>query len=362
MEYITLDNQQNTYPSTRSYKKSLLDTIVLTGNYAVNKIDFKLPNLDNIKIVQDTNFRFILAIKENVNSEPIGLYTSPLYYNELVTSYNESNPYFIQKSFLDEFIVTYNIDDIKTIFSDLQLKEKVSDVRVSKNVFILGDGTYDYNALVRYIDWTVSAVKLSELGTNGVLPLSEIASYTLPTSAKSTTPNDGSDANNTNTKKIFEYRIEFLPSDSRLGRGLGDPIRAERARFGVYAEKDKKSTRVGEPFKFGDTFFGVKTSSTYLDRNIPDITFYWYEVYDNSKTNLIGYSYLGDPFTKLTELSGPYEVGIVTPPQMFPPSTPLTPSFGGGSSGGGTPMNRSDYGGGYNSGDTNQNNTRYNQR
>jgi hypothetical protein len=362
MEYITLDNQQNTYPSTRSYKKSLLDTIVLTGNYAVNKIDFKLPNLDNIKIVQDTNFRFLLAIKENANSEPIGLYTSPLYYNELVTSYNESNPYFIQNSFLDEFIVTYNIDDIKTIFSDLQLKEKVSDVRVSKNLFILDDGTYDYNALVRYIDWIVAAVKLSELGTNGVLPLSEIASYTLPTSAKTTKPSDGSDANNTNTntKKIFEYRIEFISSDSSLGQRIGDPVRAERARFGIYAEKDKKSIRVREPFKFGDTFFGVKTSSTYLDRNLPDITFYWYEVYDNSKTNLIGYSYLGDTFTKITELSGPYEVAVVTPPQMFPPATPSTPSFGGGSSGGGggPTMGRSDYGGGYN----NQNNIRYNQR
>ena len=362
MEYISLLEQQNTYPNIVNYTLTGIDEITLNGNYPTNKIKFTIPKVSDVIVCEGTTFRFLLSISGS-GITGSNIYTSPKYYNDLVASVDEANPYFIQNSFLTEFIVTYNVDDIKTIFSDLQLKEKVSDVRVNKNLFISEDGTYDFIALVKYIDWVVATVKLSELGSNNVLPLSEIASYTLPTSAKSTIPNDGSDANNTNTntKKIFEYRIEFLPSDSRLGRGLGDPIRAERARFGVYAEKDKKSTRVGEPFKFGDTFFGVKTSSTYLDRNIPDITFYWYEVYDNSKTNLIGYSYLGDPFTKLTELSGPYEVGIVTPPQMFPPSTP---SFGGGSSGGGggPTMGRSDYGGGYNSGDINQNNTRYNQR
>lgn len=181
MEYISLDNQQNTYPSVKSYKKTSETTFVLNGNYEVNKFNFKLPNLDSIKIIANTTFRFLLGIRKNANSELIGLYTSPLYYNELVTSYNESNPYFINSSFQPEFILNYYLDDISSLKSELTDIQTQNSIEVDKNIFILKDGSYDYISLIKYIDWVVSPVKLSDLGNNSVLPLNEISSYTLPT-------------------------------------------------------------------------------------------------------------------------------------------------------------------------------------
>ena len=45
MEYIILEQQQNTYPTTSNYKKTALDTITLEGNFDTNysiKIGLKI--------------------------------------------------------------------------------------------------------------------------------------------------------------------------------------------------------------------------------------------------------------------------------------------------------------------------------
>ena len=181
MEYINLDIQQNTYPNVANYKKTASNKIVLTGNYDVNKFNFTLPNIDSVTVLPDVTFRFLLSIKKNADSKPVGTYTSQLYYNELVTSYNESNPYFIQSSFQPEFIVNYYLDDISNLVSTVNKLQKEKSINMNKNLFILKDGSYDYISLIKYIDWVVSPVKLSDLGNNSVLPLNEISSYTLPT-------------------------------------------------------------------------------------------------------------------------------------------------------------------------------------
>ena len=73
MEYITLDNQQNKYPTIVNYVTSNLLEITLTGNYNTNKISFGINSLSNVVAVKDTTFKFLLSI-EGSNK----IYTSPL--------------------------------------------------------------------------------------------------------------------------------------------------------------------------------------------------------------------------------------------------------------------------------------------
>ena len=125
MEYIILEQQQNTYPTTSNYKKTALDTITLEGNFDTNKLDFDIPTFDPLVIVPDTSFRFLISIEDTI-------YTSPSYYTELITSYNESNPYFIQSTFQSEFLVKYNLNDIASIIA------KLNSLRLRNN----GTGQY----------------------------------------------------------------------------------------------------------------------------------------------------------------------------------------------------------------------------
>ena len=344
MEYIILDNQQNTYPTVSNYSKTGLDTITLTGNFSVNKLDFLLPNLDNITIVPDTNFKFILSLDDK-------LYTSPLNYNELVTSYNESNPYFLQSTFISEFIVKYTPNDINAIIKKLKIIESEKKINVSKNVFVLADGSYDYIALVKYIDWVVSPVGLSEIESNGVLPPKELSSYILPE-----IPKPESLVVNIGVVEVIEENIQAYEWEYRRIKNLDrEPL----------AVRETQNTTSREIYRINE---GNKFVGNDLGNGL-------FEVFDDARTARVGYIKVSKAraAARLKRLSGPFNVKILTikqpsnkldtPANLITPTNPSTPSTrgGGGSSAGGG----SSYGGGYNNGRDEMgggNNTRYNQR
>jgi hypothetical protein len=283
MEYIILDNQQNTYPNVNNYKKTALDTITLTGNFNVNTLDFPLPTLDDIIIVPQTNFRFILSIDEK-------LYTSPLYYNELVTAYNESNPYFIQSTFQPEFIVNYTSDDIASIISNLKVIEASKNINVTKNVFVLTDGSYDYIELVKYIDWVVSPIGLAELETNGVLSSKQISSYDLPEIPKPT-----SSIINPSTVEVIEENIQAYQYEYIRKRNLDrEPI----------AVRETQNTTSRELYR-------IKEGNKFVGKSIGNGLF---EVFDDNRSARVGYIKVSNDFAsrRIKQLSGPFNIKILT--------------------------------------------------
>lgn len=339
MEYIILDNQQNTYPSVSNYKTTGLDTVTLTGNFSVNKLDFLLPNLDNLIIVPNTSFKFILSIDDK-------LYTSPLNYTELVTSFNESNPYFLQSTFLSEFIVKYTPNDIDAIIKKLKVIESEKKINVTKNVFVLADGSYDYISLVKYIDWMVSPVGLDELETNGVLPPKQLSSYVLPE-----IPKPESLVVNIGIVEVTEENIQAYEWEYRRIKNLDrEPL----------AVRETQNTTSREIYRINE---GNKFVGNDLGNGL-------FEIFDDARTARVGYIKVSRAraAARFKTLSGPFNVKILTakqpsnkldaPANLTTPSNPTRQTTSGGGGG-------SSYGGGYNNGRDDMgggNNTRYNQR
>jgi hypothetical protein len=182
MEYISLNTLRNAYPSTQNYKKKNVDTVQLVGNFPQNFIDFKLPDLGSVEVVEDTSFKFIIQLKADEDAEDyIGLYTSPIFYNELLASLDENNPYSIQGPFFQENIITFFINDITPIYSKLIDDEIKSGVDVERNIFFLNNGDYNFEELVKYINWTVSSPDILTDINSSVLPVHELSKYTFKT-------------------------------------------------------------------------------------------------------------------------------------------------------------------------------------
>jgi uncharacterized membrane protein YgcG len=355
MEYISLLDQQNTYPSVINYTLTSIDEITLTGNFDTNKVEFSIPTLDSLIVVPNTNFRFLLSIDDKI-------YTSPIYYTELVTSINEGNPYFLSGSFFPEFIVKYTPSDIASIIANLKVIENNKKVDVKKNVFVLGDGSYDYISLIKYIDWVVSPVGLSEIETNGVIPAKQLSQYTLPE-----IPKPQSLVGDVATIEVVEENIQAYQWEYRRVKNLNREPRAVR---------ETKNTTSREIYRIneGDKFIG-----NYLGNGL-------FEIFDDARTARVGYidvpksqveprgtSEFSKLFLRYKQVSGPFNVKILTIKQpsnsTSNTTTPSTPSTGGGNRGGGGASvgsgGGSSYGGGYNNGRDNMgggNNTRYNQR
>jgi uncharacterized membrane protein YgcG len=345
MEYITLEQQQNTYPNVVSYKSTAVDTITLTGNFDTNKLDFKLPTLESLIIVPDTKFRFLLSIDDKV-------YTSPFNYNELITSYNESNPYFIQSTFKEQFLVKYTPSDIASIIASLKVIENDKKVDVKKNVFVLSDGSYDYISLIKYIDWVVSPIGLSEIETNGVLPAKQLSQYTLPEIPKPQTL-----AGDVATVEVVEENIQAYQWEYKRIRNLDrEPL----------AVRETQNTTSRELYRINE---GEKFIGNLLGDGLV-------EVFDDARTARVGYIKVSRVYAaaRFKRLIGPFNIKIITIKQpsnsTSNTTTPSTPSTGGGNRGGGGGASvgsggGSSYGGGYNNGRDNMgggNNTRYNQR
>jgi uncharacterized membrane protein YgcG len=344
MEYINLQQQQNTYPNVVNYKSTAVDTITLTGNFDTNKLDFKLPTLESLIIVPGTKFTFLLSIDDKV-------YTSPFYYNELITSYNESNPYFLQSSFLEEFTVNYTPSDIDSIIKNLKVIENEKKIDVKKNVFVLSDGSYDYISLIKYIDWVVSPTGLSEIETNGVLTAKQLSQYILPE-----IPKPESLVVNIGIAEVTEENIQAYEWEYIRKKNLDrEPL----------AVRETQNTTSREIYRIneGNKFIGNSLGGGLV------------EVFDDARTARVGYIKVSPAFAsaRFRRLIGPFNVKILTikqpsnkldtPANLITPTNPST--RGGGSGGGASVGGGSSYGGGYNNGRDDMgggNNTRYNQR
>jgi hypothetical protein len=96
MEYQNLLLYPNVYPSVDNYGRTLDGNFAVVGNYEKDNVKpYIKPNLDNIEIIDNTSFRFILAVKESNISDETRYFTSQPFYDDLLISITENNPYFI---------------------------------------------------------------------------------------------------------------------------------------------------------------------------------------------------------------------------------------------------------------------------
>lgn len=181
MQYINLLNIRNPYPIIFNYKRYSPTTIRLNGRYSQNFKDFEIPDLSLVEVVEGTSFKFILELRNGEDEDEfIGLYTSPVYYADLIASKDENNPYPLQNAFNEIFTVKYNINELTKTYNTLKDLELELNVKVERNIFYRFDAPNEYQELVKYVDWIVSKPTLSEIGTkdSGVLPVNTLAEYT----------------------------------------------------------------------------------------------------------------------------------------------------------------------------------------
>ena len=139
MKYIRIPYLINTYPQTTNYV-SVRDNVTLFGRYYdINKIDFSIPSLSSIKVVDGTRFRNIIAIYKDQQDSSPKYYTSEFYSRDLEASKIESNPYFINESINLSTIVKIYIKDIIGSLETLIEEETKLDVKFIRNNFILFD-------------------------------------------------------------------------------------------------------------------------------------------------------------------------------------------------------------------------------
>jgi hypothetical protein len=151
--------------------------IRISGEYKQNFVDFPKIDISNVKIVDGTSFRFFLSIKENVNDANPILYTSKPFYDELVYTYSQNNPYYVPAAAKVPSIVVVTLDGIKQKVEALHFSElnQTADngVLVLKNLFAnsnfnigidpsvsdyrkaRSNPTYNIDDIVRYVDWVV---------------------------------------------------------------------------------------------------------------------------------------------------------------------------------------------------------------
>ena len=193
MEYISLFNLQNQYPSINNYIKQATGNVKLEGLYIsdpkyyelfvrnngnVNSVEYKYNSiifdkpdlsLDNVVIVPKTSFNFVLCVKANKSDTVPRYFTSDQFYKKLKSSAVDGNPYFIGRALDKQFLVEYNLEECVKIVKDLLKNETDNMVTLGNHIFIKSDNSIDYNKLVQYIDWLVSFVSPDDSLNGGVL-------------------------------------------------------------------------------------------------------------------------------------------------------------------------------------------------
>ncbi len=199
MEYKRLTDLQNTYPQTGNYisdqflslsrASGLLQyesnqaqekaKINLFGRYAdKNVLPFTTKTLKNLKYVDGTNFRFILAIFKDYNDTNPVYYTSQTYYNDLNAALIDGNPYFLQASFDSANIVSFVYEDALNIVKNVIPLEQKSRIEFRTNIFVSnGSSDINYDNLVRFIDWLVDKPSPLDDVNGGVLHPETIAGW-----------------------------------------------------------------------------------------------------------------------------------------------------------------------------------------
>ena len=138
MEYNRLSRLTNKYPQTGNYINTGADKVSLFGLYdATNKVDFKMEVLDDITIVPETKFRTIIAIYEDRNDTTPQYYTSELYHRDLKSAKFTANPYFLNASFDQRYIINIYLKEIVNSLDSYKEAELKRGLVFSRNNFIL---------------------------------------------------------------------------------------------------------------------------------------------------------------------------------------------------------------------------------
>ena len=198
MEYISLFNLQNQYPSINNYIKQATGNVKLEGlyisdpkyyelfvrnngnvnsaEYRYNSIIFDKPDLslDNVVVVPKTSFSFVLCVKATSSDTIPKYYTSDQFYKKLKSSASDGNPYFIGRALDKQFLIEYNLEECIKIVKDLLKNETDNNVTLGNHIFIKSDNSIDYNKLVQYIDWLVSSVSPNDSLNGGVLKVEQL--------------------------------------------------------------------------------------------------------------------------------------------------------------------------------------------
>ena len=177
MEYKDIFLLQNPYPSVTNYDTLDNSNIVLSGVYPQNFIEFTIPPFSDIEVVENTTFRFVLAIKETSLSDDTRYFTSPNFYSDLESSKLDNNPYHLQTALDEGLFVNISLDKQIELFNQLKLIDYGTGVKMNQNIFLLNDNTVDYVTLVQYIDWVVSKADPLDNDNNGVIPGEKIADF-----------------------------------------------------------------------------------------------------------------------------------------------------------------------------------------
>jgi prefoldin subunit 5 len=213
MEYRPIADLDNLYPLTENsdltpYTTVSKDLVNLFGLYPeTNKVNFPIKSINDIQIVDKTNFQFIIAVKKyNIDGPDATQYfTSPNFYSLLETSLYESNPYFVnaaQGKFLyynlplssnktlvidAKYIVEFVLEETLKLFStpanpnkkSIRKLENEAGVNFTKNIYYnYLDNSVDYYSLIKYIDWVVSSENLTEIiEQNGVLEAKDLCEF-----------------------------------------------------------------------------------------------------------------------------------------------------------------------------------------
>ena len=122
MEYQNLVLYPNLYPSLDSYGRTLDGNFAVLGKYQTdNQIKYTKPTLDDVQVIENTTFRFILAVKESEVSEEYQYFTSEPFFDDLNSSIVESNPFFINNALNPELFIKITLDNQIRLFNELKL-------------------------------------------------------------------------------------------------------------------------------------------------------------------------------------------------------------------------------------------------
>lgn len=232
MEYIPLTALQNTYPSPSSYTKGPgINKITLKGVFPQNSYPFSLIPFNQLTVVDDTSFRFIVALYNNrTDGVLIDLITSRAFFNDIVKSSESNNPYFLNSALDPRTHVNLYLDNLNQTYREQIELEREIGVKMELNLFYDSEGLPNYESLVKYIDWVVSKSELDEVDTDGVLPTNLLSRYEL------------GDFN----EETFEWgttsEVAFQKKVSEKQREL-EKVREDILKIEAYLENPKRATQ-----------------------------------------------------------------------------------------------------------------------
>jgi hypothetical protein len=174
MEYTPIDNLQNNYVPSERYIR-LGNTIRIVPTYPQNRQSLRIEDLRNLKYVEDTSFRLIIEFKQNNEDTFSKYYTSEGMYNDLERGIAENNPFFTRSEI--PTVVVYTDDLKETILRSSNEEGSLNLELVNNMGYNVASDKFDYEVIVRYIDWLVEPSTL--LNDTSLIPSGEYSKYEL---------------------------------------------------------------------------------------------------------------------------------------------------------------------------------------